>query len=42
MFAAIDIAQTAKPNTVIVPSTAISYSLYGNAVYVIEKNKRCV
>lgn len=39
MFAAIDIEQPAQPNTVIVPSTAISYSLYGNAVYIIEKDK---
>lgn len=39
MFAAIEIVQAPKPDTVIVPSTAISYSLYGNAVYVIEKNK---
>lgn len=38
MFAAIEISQPAEPNTVIVPSTAISYSLYGNAVYIIEKN----
>ncbi|CAM2940539.1 efflux RND transporter periplasmic adaptor subunit [Legionella worsleiensis] len=38
MFASIDIPQPAEPNTVIVPSTAISYSLYGNSVYVIEKN----
>jgi membrane fusion protein (multidrug efflux system) len=39
MFAAIDIQQPAEPNTIVVPSTAVSYSLYGNAVYVIEKNK---
>ncbi|WP_172468410.1 efflux RND transporter periplasmic adaptor subunit [Legionella gratiana] len=38
MFASIEISQPSIPNTVIVPSTAISYSLYGNAVYVIEKN----
>lgn len=38
MFASIDIPQPAEPNTVIVPSTAVSYSLYGNAIYVIEKN----
>ncbi|MCW8398326.1 efflux RND transporter periplasmic adaptor subunit [Legionella sp. PATHC038] len=38
MFASIEISQPAEPNTVIVPSTAISYSLYGNAVYIIEKN----
>lgn len=38
MFASIAISQPPKPNTVIVPSTAVSYSLYGNAVYIIEKN----
>lgn len=40
MFASIAIEQPAQENTVIVPSTAISYSLYGNAVYVIEKGKK--
>lgn len=39
MFASIAIDQPAKPNTVIVPSTAISYSLYGSSVYKVEKNK---
>ncbi|MFA6072085.1 MAG: efflux RND transporter periplasmic adaptor subunit [Janthinobacterium sp.] len=39
MFAAIEIDQKPIPNTVIVPSTAISYSLYGNSVYIIEKDK---
>jgi membrane fusion protein (multidrug efflux system) len=39
MFSSIDIEQPIKPGTVIVPSTAVSYSLYGNAVYIIEKNK---
>ena len=39
MFASIELPQAAEPNTVIVPATAVSYSLYGNAVYVIEKNK---
>lgn len=38
MFASIEISQPPISNTVIVPSTAISYSLYGNAVYIIEKN----
>jgi membrane fusion protein, multidrug efflux system len=37
MFASIDIEQPSVPQTVIVPSTAVSYSLYGNAIYVIEK-----
>ena len=39
MFSSIDIEQPVKTGTVIVPSTAVSYSLYGNAVYIIEKNK---
>lgn len=40
MFASIEIPQPVEPNTVIVPSTAISYSLYGNAVYLINKDKK--
>lgn len=39
MFASIEIEQPAHPNTIIVPTTAVSFSLYGNAVYLIEKNK---
>ena len=39
MFASIEIEKPAEKDTIIVPSTAISYSLYGNSVYVIEKNK---
>jgi len=39
MYTSIEIGQPVTPNTVIVPSTAISYSLYGNSVYLIEKNK---
>jgi membrane fusion protein (multidrug efflux system) len=39
MFSSIQIKQAAEPNTIIVPSTAISYSLYGNSVYLIEKSK---
>jgi membrane fusion protein (multidrug efflux system) len=39
MFAAIEIQQPIEKDTIIVPSTAVSYSLYGNAIYVIEKNK---
>lgn len=38
MFSSIEIPQPAEPNTVIVPSTAVSYSLYGNSIYIIEKN----
>lgn len=40
VFAAIEIAQPPQPNTIIVPTTAVSFSLYGNAVYIIEKNKQ--
>ena len=39
MFSSIEIGQPVEPGTVIVPSTSVSYSLYGNAVYIIEKNK---
>jgi len=39
MFASIELQQPLQKNTIIVPSTAISYSLYGNSVYIIEKNK---
>lgn len=39
MFSSIKIGQKVQPNTLIVPSTAISYSLYGNSVYLIEKDK---
>lgn len=39
MFASIEVEQAAKPNTITLPSTAISYSLYGNSVFVIEEDK---
>lgn len=39
MFAAVELKQPLRKDTIIVPSTAVSYSLYGNAVYIIEKNK---
>jgi membrane fusion protein, multidrug efflux system len=39
MFSSIEIAQPMEANTVIVPTTAVSFSLYGNAIYLIEKNK---
>jgi membrane fusion protein (multidrug efflux system) len=39
MFAAIEIEQPTIPHVVVLPSTSISYSLYGNSVYIIEKNK---
>jgi len=37
MFASIDVEQPAIPNVITIPSTSISYSLYGNSVFVIEK-----
>lgn len=39
MFANIEIEQLPIPNMIVLPSTAISYSLYGNSVFVIEKDK---
>ncbi|KTD35713.1 acriflavin resistance protein E [Legionella nautarum] len=37
MFSSIAIEQPHIPDVVVLPSTAISYSLYGNSVFVIEK-----
>jgi len=39
MFAAIEVDQPAIPDVVVVPSTAISYTMYGDSVFIIEKNK---
>ncbi|MDP1602834.1 MAG: efflux RND transporter periplasmic adaptor subunit [Legionella sp.] len=39
MFSAISIEQPPVPNVIVLPSTAISYSLYGNSVFIIEKDK---
>ena len=39
MFAAIEVEQPPLHNVIVLPTTAISYSLYGNSVYVIEKDK---
>lgn len=39
MFASIDIEQPPIPHVVVLPSTAISYTLYGNSVFIIEKEK---
>ncbi|MDP3561411.1 MAG: efflux RND transporter periplasmic adaptor subunit [Legionellaceae bacterium] len=39
IFASIELEQPTIPNTVVLPSTAISYTMYGNSVFVIEKNK---
>ncbi|HBI21409.1 MAG TPA: efflux transporter periplasmic adaptor subunit [Legionella sp.] len=38
MFASIEVNQPAIPNVVVLPSTAISYTLYGDSVFVIEKD----
>jgi membrane fusion protein (multidrug efflux system) len=40
MFAAIKLDKPVKPHTLIVPSTAISYTLYGNSVYLIKQAKK--
>ncbi len=37
MFAAIEIEQPSIPDVILLPSTAISYTLYGNSVFIIEK-----
>ncbi|KTD21875.1 efflux RND transporter periplasmic adaptor subunit [Legionella londiniensis] len=39
MFAALEVEQPSVSKVVVLPSTAISYSLYGNSVFVIEKDK---
>jgi len=39
MFASVSIEQPSVNNAIVLPATAISYSLYGNSVYVIEKDK---
>lgn len=39
MFASIEIEQPAIPNTLVLPSTAIAYSLYGNSVFLINPKK---
>lgn len=38
MFAAIKIEQPVIPHTIVLPTTAISYSLYGDSVFVINKD----
>lgn len=40
MFASIQVSQPSIADTVVLPSTAISYSLYGNSVYVITKDPK--
>ena len=39
MFAAIKIEQPTIGKAIVLPTTAISYSLYGNSVFIIEKEK---
>ena len=39
MFASIEMDEPTKQKTIVLPSTAISYTLYGNSVFVIEKDK---
>lgn len=39
MFASIEVEQPVIPHVVVLPSTAISYTLYGNSVFIIEKDK---
>lgn len=36
-FASVKIEQSSPKNTILIPSTAISYSIYGDSVFVIEK-----
>ncbi|WP_028387753.1 efflux RND transporter periplasmic adaptor subunit [Legionella fairfieldensis] len=38
MFASIAVEQPSIPEVIVLPSTAISYSLYGNSVFIIEKD----
>lgn len=40
MFASLRIEQPSISNVIVLPSTAISYSLYGNSVFVIEKDAK--
>ena len=39
MFASINIEEPSSEEVIVLPSTAISYSLYGNSVFIIEKDK---
>lgn len=40
MFASIDIEQPIIPHALVLPTTAISYSLYGNSVFLIQEQTR--
>lgn len=39
MFASIQIIQPTQKNVILLPTTAISFSLYGDSVYLVEKDK---
>lgn len=39
MFAKIDVLMAQKSNAIVLPLTAVSYTLYGDSVYVIKKKK---
>lgn len=39
MFAAIEVEQPIQSDIIVLPTTAISYTLYGNSVFVIDHNK---
>jgi len=39
MFASIDVEQPSIHKALVLPTTAISYSLYGNSVFLIQKDK---
>ena len=39
MFAAVEMEQTAIHNAIVIPTTAISYTMYGDSVFVIEKHQ---
>lgn len=39
MFASISVEEPSKAKVIMLPSTSISYSLYGNSVFIIEKDK---
>ncbi len=39
MFVSMIITQPPREQTMVLPSTAISYSLYGNSVFIVEKTK---
>lgn len=40
MFADIEVEQPVINNSIVLPTTSISYSLYGNSIYIIEKDSK--